>query len=48
MGTRLEEVQEDDEDTRALTPASSESDSTLDSGGGLKLTISKAMLKQVC
>ena len=54
LGTRLEEVQEEDEefeedeDTRAFTPASSESGSTLGSGGGLKLTISKDMLKQAC
>ena len=41
-----EEEEDDDEDTRALTPASSESGSTLGSGGGLKLTISKAVLKQ--
>ena len=41
-----EEEEEDDEDTRAVTPASSESGSTLGSGGGLKLTISKAVLKQ--
>lgn len=42
-----EEDIDNEEETRALTPASNDSGSTVGSvGGGLKLTISKAVLKQ--